>query len=66
MSVFRDALFDCNILISLRISTFSTNDKLKLNLEVQVSFIAITLGLALYFTIALTTGLLIFSDVRSI
>ena len=66
MSVFCVALFDCNILISFTMSTFSTNKKLKLDLEVQFSLMAITLGCALYFTIALMTGSLIFSDVRSI
>ena len=34
MSVFCVALFDCNILTSFRISTFSTNEKLKLDSEV--------------------------------
>ena len=60
MSVFCVTLFDCSILISLRISTFSKNEKLKLDLEVQFPLIAITLGWALYFTIALMTGSLIY------
>ena len=66
MSVFCVALFDCNILISFRISTFSTNEKLQLDLEVQFSLIAIILGWVLYFTIALMTGSLIFPGVQSI
>ena len=66
MSVLCVALFNCNILIFFRISTFSTNEKLKLDLEIQFSLIAVALGWALYFTIALMTGSLIFSDVRSI
>ena len=44
MSAFCIALFDCNILISFRIATFSTNEKLNLDLEVQFSLIAIKLG----------------------
>ena len=66
LSVFCVASFDCNILISFRISTFSTNEKLKLDLEVQFSLVAIILGWPLYFTIVLMTGSLIFSDVRSV
>ena len=46
--VFCVPLFDCNTLISFRISTFSTNEKLKLDLEVQFSLIAITLGWVLF------------------
>ena len=48
MSVFCVALFDCNILISFRISTFSTNEKLKSDLEVQFSLMAIIFGWALW------------------
>ena len=59
------ALFDCNILFSFRISAFSTNEKLKLDLEVQFSLLAIILGWALCLTIALMNGSLIFSDIRS-
>ena len=66
MLVFCIALFDYNILIFFKISTFPTNEKLKLDLEVQFSLIVITLRWALYFTIALMTGSPIFSDVRSI
>ena len=55
-----------NVSTSFRISTFSTNEKLKLDLEVQFSLMAIILGWALYFTIVLMAGSLIFSDVRSI
>ena len=66
MSVLCVALFDCDILISFRISTFSTNEKLKLDLEVQFSLMAIILVCTLYFTMALMTGSLKFSDVRSI
>ena len=43
MLVFCVALFDCNILISFKISTFSTNEKVKLDLEVQFSLVAIIL-----------------------
>ena len=56
MSAFFVALFDWEIIISLRVSTFSTNEKLKLDLEVQFSLTEITLGWVLYFTIALMTG----------
>ena len=56
MSVFCVTLFDYNILISFRIYTFSTNEKLTLDLEMQFSLIAIIFGWALYFTIALMTG----------
>ena len=56
MSAFCVALFDWEIIISLRVSTFSTNEKLKLDLEVQFSLTEITLGWVLYFTIALMTG----------
>ena len=66
MSVFCVSLFHCNILISFRKSTFSTNEKLKLDLQVQFYLMAIILGWALYFTMALMTESLIFSDVRSI
>ena len=66
MSVFCVALFDCNIIISFRISTFSTNEKLKLDVEVQFSLMAIILGCALYFTVALMTASLIFSDFLSV
>ena len=61
MSVYCVALIDCNILIFFRISTFSTNEKLELVLEVQFSLIAIILRWALYFTTALMTGSLICS-----
>ena len=61
MSVFCVTLFDYNIFISFRIFTFSTNEKLTLYLEMQFSLIAIIFGWALYFTIALMTGYLIFS-----
>ena len=43
MLVFCVALFDCNILISFKISTFSTNEKVILDLEVQFSLVAIIL-----------------------
>ena len=56
MSTFFVALFDWEIIISLRVSTFSTNEKLKLDLEVQFFLTEITLGWVLYFTIALMTG----------
>ena len=48
MSVFCVALFDCNILISFGISTFSTHENLKLDLEAQFSLMVIILGWALY------------------
>ena len=66
ISVFCVALFDCNILISFKISTFSTNEKVKLDLEVQFSLVAIILEWALYFTTALMNRSLILSDVQSI
>ena len=66
ISVFCVALFDCNILISFKISTFSINEKLKLDLELHFSLMATILGWALYFTITIMTVSLIFSDVRSI
>ena len=44
MSIFCVAFFDGNILISFRISTFSTNEKLRLDLAVQFSLMAIILG----------------------
>ena len=65
MLVFCVALFDC-ILISFKISTFSINEKLKLDLELHFSLMATILGWALYFTITIMTVSLIFSDVRSI
>ena len=66
MLVFCVALFDCNILISFKISTFSINEKLKLDLELHFSLMATILGWALYFTITIMTVSLIFSNVRSI
>ena len=66
MSVFCVTLFDCNILISFKISSFSANEELKLDLEVHVSLIAIRLGWVLSFTTALMTGSLIFWDTMSI
>ena len=63
MSVFYVASFDCNILISFKISTFSRNKNLKLDLEAQLSLTAITFGWNLYFTVALMTVSLIFFQV---
>ena len=63
MSVFYVASFDCNILISFKISTFSRNKNLKLDLEAQLSMTAITFGWNLYFTVALMTVSLIFFQV---
>ena len=55
MSVFCVALFAFKFFISFKISSLSTNEKLKRVLELQFSLIAVMLGWALYLTIVLIT-----------
>ena len=55
MFVFCVALFAFKFFISFKISSLSTNEKLKSVLELQFSLIAIMLGWVLYLTIALIT-----------
>ena len=56
MSVFCVALFTFKFFISFKISSLSTNEKLKRVLELQFSLIAVMLGWTLYLTIAPITG----------
>ena len=65
MSVFCVALFAFKFFISFKISSLSTNEKLKGLLKLQFSLIAMMLGWTLYLTIALITESLIEADIRS-
>ena len=56
MSVFYVALFAFKFFICFKISSLSTNEKLKRVLELQFSLIVIIPGWTLYVTIALITG----------
>ena len=56
MPVYFVALFAFELFISLKMSSLSTNEKLKGILELPFSLIAIMLGWALYLTIPLITG----------
>ena len=53
------------VLLGLKIASFSTNEKLNFDLQVQFSMIATTLGWILYLKIALMIGSLICRDVKS-
>ena len=59
------ALFAFKLFISFKVSSLSTNEKLKDLLELQFSLKAIMRGWALYLTIALITGSLMEADIGS-
>ena len=65
MSVFCVALFAFKFFISFKISSLSTNEKLKRVLELQFSLTAIMQGWTLYLTTALITGSLMEADIGS-
>ena len=65
MSVVCVALFAFKFFISFKLSSLSTNEKLKRVLVLQFSLIAIIKGWALYLTIALITGSAMEADIES-
>ena len=65
MPVFCVALIAFKFFIYFKISSLSTNEKLKRVLQLQFSLIAIMQGWTLYLTIALITGSLMEADIGS-
>ena len=63
ISVFCVAFFAFNLFLSFKISSLSTNEKLKGVLELQFSLIAIMLGWVQYLAITLTTGSVMEADI---